>query len=346
MSFLFHRMLNRLRPRPLYSAAVAREILHPGEENPSKPSLHLPGDFENILAVISASTLEAERTRTFGGRHFHLPTIRYEFANARLSGPYLTTAGRIANYPTNRPTSGGAQPGRIKEALLSTNVLSGLEFGHWVRDSLVSELQGQRMGLPAIGMAREPWEHEPAYRAMTELDCTYVREATVDRLVLLDDRGLNAHWGERFLTLRDRLKTKVDTVMPSAGRRVFLDRGGQSRPRDPVNLPAVREALEALGFQTVTAIDLPLPELQAALRDVELVVSAEGSHLNHLHYMAADGITLLTLQDPRRFYSFHKSMVDFYGTNFGFLIGRPDPDTPDRFYIDIDDLKRLIDLAR
>lgn len=346
MPFLFERLLYQLQPRPLHAAAVKVTTLHPSSEDTAKSSLHLPGDFENIISVIPASKLELERGRTFGEKHRHHPTIQYELKNARIAGKYVASRGRIGRYPTNRPTDNAPDIGHLKEALLSTNVLSGKEFGHWVRDSLISEMQGNSLGLPSIGLARELWEHEPGYRHLSGLECDYVGEARVDRLVFIDDRGLNAHWADRFMKLRGRMKQNIDHSIPSAGPLVFLDRGGQSRPRDPANLAAVRDALEAIGFRTITAIDMSVEEIGSALRDTKLVVSPEGSHLNHMHFFGGDGTTVITLQDPRRYYSFHKRLIDIYGNQFGFLIGRPDPEAEGRFYIDIDDLKRLIDLAR
>ncbi|WP_041392185.1 glycosyltransferase 61 family protein [Sphingobium sp. SYK-6] len=345
MSFPVRRLIGKLRPRPLTAAAVSSRILCPPSETATPPALHLPGDFDNILAFIGAGKPELERRRTFGEAYPHLPTIEYELRDVRIAGEYLASRWQVARFPTNRPGGDWGDGGHLKDAFLSTNILSGKEFGHWVRDSLVSEMHGNTLGLRSIGLARQLWEHEPGFRALGGLDCDYMRTARVDRLVYVDDRGLNSFWAERFLQLRGRMRANVDKSVASAGALVFLERGGQARTRDPTNQPQVRAALEAIGFRTVTAIDMSAHEIGQALRDAKLIVSVEGSHLNHLHFFAADKATVLTIQDPRRYYSFHKSLIDIYGERFGFLIGRPDPGQEGRYYVELDDLRRLIDLA-
>jgi capsular polysaccharide biosynthesis protein len=130
----------------------------------------------------------------------------------------------------------------------------------------------------------------------------------------------------------------------SAGPLVFLARGTDAQPRDPVNSEPLWQELADMGFQTVVPSSLSVREIALALRDARLIVSAEGSHLNHVHYFVPDGIKLVVLQDPRRFLAYHKDLVDYCDGRFGFVVGQPDSELPDRYGIDLDDLKRTIDL--
>jgi hypothetical protein len=345
MLILTHKIMNRIHRKTIYSAAVSKRVMSPGVETTAPSSLYFPEDLDAILNVISSSTIELERNRVLGEQCFHLPTIEYELSRVRIRDEYVMSRGLIAKLPTNRPSSQRLKRGAIKEALLSTNILSGMEFGHWVRDALVTEMHGVELGLPAIGLAREPWLHEPEYRSIGDLDCLYTSEARVDRMLMLDDRGLNEYWASRFRKLRRRMRAGVEKKGESLGPMIFLERGDHGRMRDPANLDELRSGLEAMGFRSFMPTDLPVSAIGNALRDAKIVVSAEGSHLNHLHLFAPDGLILITLQDPHRFYAYHKRLIDLYGSRFGFVVGRPDPALPSRYRVNMDQLGRLVELA-
>jgi len=347
MHFLWRRLLNRLRHVSLEAAAVRSTVVAPAIDLDAKPSLYLDEDIDAIESVISSSTLEEERRRILGESRTHLATIQYELHDVRMRDVYIASRGHLAKMPTNRPVPRQVAVDHHTHAILSTNILSGLEFGHWIRDSLVTEMRGAELDTPALGLAREAWQHEPGYREIAQLECIYTGNAHVDRLLILDDRGCNDYWASRFLALRRRMQTRlVPDTDPSLGALVFVDRGGAARMRDPTNLPEVRAALETLGFRTLIPTEQPVAAIRAALRDARIVISVEGSNLNHVHMLAPEGITLITLQDPRRFYAYHKRMIDIYGDRFGFVVGRPSPDSPGRYRINVDQLQRLIDLVR
>ena len=347
MSLFLRRVLNRFLPQPLAEAAVSRREIAPALEEVFRPALSLPGAFDNVISVVNDGwTLE--RARVEGRLWQHPPTIEYVLAKARLVDRFVIAGRHLSKFPTTRPGKGSGERGasRMTEALLSTNALSGLEFGHWVRDSLVTEMHGANEGLAAIGLMREPWPHEPAFRALSGLDCQYVADCRVDRLTILDDRGHNAHWRARFRQLRERLRENAGKLPGRpAGRLLFLSRGEQARVREPVNLPAIQGALAELGFVTIVPSQMSAEDVAVALRDAQVVVSAEGSHLNHVHSFAPDRLALVSLQDPRRFYSYHHGLACLYDARFAFVVGRPDAAQPERYRIPVDDVLRTIELA-
>lgn len=346
MTFLVQRIFGRFQRRPLRAAAIVSRELWPAEETIGKPALVAVGNLDAIIESIPGSNMVLEMNRVLGRPCKHLPTISYELSNARIKGEYVASGMAYGKYETNRPSADRHDHGFIKEAFLSTNILSGKEFGHWLRDALVSEIHGKESNLPRLGLAREPWQHEPTYRAVAQMPCAYPYKAKVGRLMILDDRGLNTHWAARFSTLRRQMRSGVAQHMTSsAGPLLFVDRGSGARMRDPINLAQIKAVLERRGFHIVTPTDLNAAEIGLALRDARIAVSVEGSHLNHLHCFAPDGLTLITLQDPRRFSAHHKRIIDLYGDRFGLVIGKPDPKAEDRYQIDIDQLQSVIDMA-
>ncbi|WP_214622448.1 glycosyltransferase 61 family protein [Sphingobium nicotianae] len=341
--------MNRIRPVSFASAATSVREIAPEVPSVGKRAIFLPGEFEAVLGYPEDGDAQLEWTRISGGSHLHRATVEYMFEPAHIKNITLKAGRYVGRFPSVLPAArshfGEADPIHFRDAFLSTSGLSGQQFGHWVRDSLVSELHGRSLGLPSVGVARKLWPHEPAFREMSGLACRYLWEARFDRLILLHDMGHNHYWERRFMELRQTLRDRA-AFMPgqSAGSHIYLSRGAGARPRDPANLALIQAMLEDLGFRTVVPSSLSAQEIAVAVRDAEMVVSAEGSHLNHLHFFAPDALKLLVLQDPHRFYAYHKGLVDFYDGTFGFIVGRPEPDTPDRFRIDLENLKRTIHL--
>lgn len=361
MSIFLRRVLNKLAPVSLADVAITTRELAPASETTRRPSFHMPGEFEAVLACVNGD-MALEKRRVEGALQHDLPTIEYTLRNARIAGDVLASGRYIGRFRTNRPLAAGQAsgsggehagevPGRDKRevvghAILSSNSLSGLEFGHWVRDSLVTEMHGLNEGLASIGFARQPWPQEAEFRKFADLFCRYSSDCRVDRLVVLDDRGHNPHWRARFLAVRARMRTgsAIAHAGPSAGERVFLSRGKDGRVREPSNIEAIERDLVTAGFQVINPSAMSVQQVASALRDAKVVVGTEGSNLNHLHYFAPDGLKLVCIQDPNRFYAYHKSMMDTYDGRFGFVVGRPDPDLPGRHIVNVDTIKRTIDL--
>jgi hypothetical protein len=349
-SLLLRRVMNRIRPCALDAAAQAVREVAPAAEIAGPPAFCLPGAFDQIMAVVNGDRA-LEWARVSGAPQRHLPTIEYRLANARLRRDCVTAGRYLGRFRTSRPRNGAradrGAPLVLDQALLSTNILSGLEFGHWVRDSLVTEMHAEPSGMACVALPREPWPHEPDFRAMSGLSCRYPAEARVGTLLILDDRGHNAYWRQRFSQLRERTRRSAsDGASESAGPLIFLSRGGGARSRDPVNIGEIEALLIELGFRTVVPSAMSIPAVARAMRDARVVVSVEGSNLNHLHFFAPDAVALVSLQDPRRFYAYHKGVMDLYDGRFGFVVGRPNADLADRYDIDPGDLQRTLDLVR
>lgn len=347
MPFILKRIVRRFHEKPITSQAYSVTELYPAVETTGKPVFFIEDNLSNLISYISSSNADLETRRLMGRECYHPPTLAYELRDVRMEGPFLAAGLRYLKHKALHETADRTDHGFIADALFSGNALSGLEFGHWLRDTLVSELHGADIGLPPVALARDPWQHEPGYRAMAHLPCLYPYKARIGRMILLDDRGYNAHWARRLGLLRQRLRAGAQGLPGQpGGALVYLDRGSGARMRDPTNRDAVRDALEAIGFRTVVPTGLTVDEIGLALRDATLAVSVEGSHLNHLHCFAPEGLTLVTLQDPRRFSLHHKRVIDCYDGRLGVVVGEPDPEQADRYRIDIADLMRVLDLVR
>jgi hypothetical protein len=344
MKILISKLLNKISPRSINEHSVHTKEICLEENIISRPAIYLPSNLNNLMSCIPGSNFALENDRLLGKSCRHFATTLYELKNVEIQGEYLISNFRSQRYVTNRPWQGDTDRKFFEDGFLSTNYASGTEFGHWLRDALVSEMHGVKLGVGAIGLAREPWPHEPGYRDSAELYCDYPYSAKINRLILLDDRGLNSNWAIRFEALRNRIRLDR-LVLPgdSSGSLVFIDRGTGGRMRDPSNIADIKRLLQSEGFRIIVPSEMSVDEMALSLRDVSVAVSVEGSHLNHLHLLARDGCSLITLQDPRRYSLHHKRVVDIYGGLFGVVVGVPDP-VSNRYSIAYDDLYEILQL--
>jgi capsular polysaccharide biosynthesis protein len=209
----------------------------------------------------------------------------------------------------------------IDEAQLCTYAPSNIYFGHWLRDALSMELLAEQQGLRPLSFRREPWFHEPGYRELMNLPGDFISFARVKNLWVVNDIGLNAGWVTRFKELRRRVRRKSE---PGGPERIFLARGSLGVARELINAPALVDLLEKRGFLHIQPETLQPKDLVRALASAKIVVSVEGSALNHVHYAVPENSGVLVIQPPDRFNAFHKILMDFNRIRFGFVVADRD----------------------
>jgi len=90
-----------------------------------------------------------------------------------------------------------------------------------------------------------------------------------------------------LLALREALLAQAANGAPRPGRRVWLDRGSQTRlGRELVNREEVDALLDRYGFERIDMGALPLREQIATARDASVMAGAHGSAFVHAQLMA------------------------------------------------------------
>jgi hypothetical protein len=334
----------RIRRAFGHSLVVADEaaetvVLSPADESPTLPAISLPGEFDRVIGVEPNSTFERERQYLTAPRLPHGSTIAYRLKHALLADHTLYSRGRLVIYrgvKKNKLLLG--QYREFDEAQLCTYAPSNIYFGHWLRDALAMELLAEQRNLAALSFEREPWIHEPGYRELMKLSGAPVSFAQVRNLWVIDDRGLNAGWIARFRELRRRIRATVNTRGPS---HVFLARGKRGTLRELTNAALLTELLIARGFEIIEPELLSPREIARALASARIVVTVEGSALNHAHYAIPHHSGILVIQPPDRFNAFHKILMDFNGVRFGYVVGEK---ATGGFVVEPDRLLRSLDL--
>ena len=280
--------------------------------------------------------MELERLAV-GNRH-HAPTVAYRIDGAVLAGGTLYFGGgyEVIRNSSKRPIFNRRRD-CFAEMQLCTNYVIERYFGHWATDGLILELLAAQRSVAGLKPAGTPWVHESGYREMCGLHVARSDNAWVDRLWVIDDRGINDGWISRMEELRRRVRS---AVLPTGPKRVMLTRGTLGVKRDLVNSPEVEEALSRLGFVVVH------PELETArglaekLCGAEIAIAVEGSHQNHCWLAMPRQSSFVAIQPPTRFNAHGKMRADAIGINFAFVVADPHPDG---FYLPTDRLLRTID---
>jgi hypothetical protein len=327
------------RAQPIWSRAAEKIELAPADESLGFPVIALPDEFERIIDVNPLSTFAREQEYIAAPRINHGPTIGYRFENAILADNTLYASGllEVARSGNKRAVLVGPYD-EYDEAQLCAHSPSNIYFGHWLRDAMAMELLADLRGLKGLSYVRKPWLHEPGYREIMNLPGLPVSFALVRSLWTIDDRGLNAAWIQRFRELRRRVRNAAAGGGPT---RVFLARGRSGESRELLNAPAVSEALMARGFVSIEPEALSPIQIVNSLASAKIVVSVEGSALNHAQFALPSNAAILVIQPPNRFTAFHKQLADFSGIRFGYVVA----DTAlDGFTLAPDRLLRTLDL--
>lgn len=340
MKILVNRVIRKITGRPLERYCTNITEIYPAERLKSRPGIFFDSDIEKIKAVVNGDVrYQIAKAR---GEDEHFATRVLNFTNASIRGRYLISGLGVKEFRTSLGELYGDAPQVYDAAFLSTNEASGLEFGHWVRDCLVAEEYGSEQGLPRVAVGRNAWQHEDGFRRLADMWCSYGSNIFVANLTVIDDRGLNSFWADRFMQVRGRIQRKVAMMTgEAAGERIFMRRGGRARPREPRNIEAVETALHAMGFRTIVPTDMTVDEIAVALRKAKVVVSAEGSHLNHIHYFCPNNVKLLIIQNPWRFSVYHKRFIDINDGLLSFIVGIPKEAS--LYDIETNELLRLVD---
>jgi hypothetical protein len=301
--------------------AAERIELYPADQSRAPPAVALPGEFDRVVRVEPSSTLTQQRSYTEDTAFSHGATAAYRIGDVILADHTLYSSGA---YETFR--SGGKRVvltgpyDEFSEAQLCTYASSSIYFGNWLREALTLELLAEQRGLTPLSFKKAPWMHEPGYRKMMSRQVTQTSFARVGRLWVIDDRGLNAGWVKRFQELRTRVRAAVNSRGPT---HVFLARGKRGSPRELLNAQAISDLLVARGFVVIEPELLSPQEIVDALGSARIVITVEGSAINHAHYTVPEGSGILVIEPPDRFNAFHRVLTSFNAIRFGYVVGEP-----------------------
>ncbi|GAA4722796.1 glycosyltransferase family 61 protein [Sphingomonas lutea] len=317
-----------------------KEVLHPGETIDVSPAITLDGEMARVLGTGPWTTVEQELSESKARTHVHGPTVAYRLCDALIAdGTVYAKNVRLPWGVADRRAILFDEGSHLANAQLCVSAASSTFFGHWMRDGLCLEQLAHERDLVPVSFARTPWLHEPGYRELADLSGAPVLVARASSLWVVDDRGLNGEWARRFRLVRERIRSKV--TMGDADR-VYLARGSLGAARTLVNEHEITAELARAGFTIVEPEKLSPRALVQALGRARIVVSFEGSHLNHAQFSMPERAALVVIQPATRFYMFHKALTDILSGKFGYVVAEP---CGSGFKLSTSRLRRTLDLV-
>jgi hypothetical protein len=335
-------LTSRLRSKWLGGLSLSKGAaetleLSPAVDREQPAAISLPNEFNRVVSVQHETTPEIELRRLQKRTTRHAPTVAYRFDRATLAQGSLYFRG---GYQVIRSGSNMLLPRQqheFQEMMLCTNNVIERYFGHWLADGQALELLAEQMSLPSGILKRNPWLHEPGYRLLSGLRPVQTENAFVDRLWIVDDRGMNDNRIARIQKLRERFGQAATHAGP---KRVMLGRGTLGKPRHLLNARELEEAFDKLGFTIVEPEAESAESIVNALSSAEIAICVEGSAQNHCIYALPVGSTLLIIQPPARFNAVSKDRADAVGLNWAYVVADP---RPDGFHLPIERLMRTLD---
>ena len=315
--------------------AAAETIYSPG-------ILSLPDESARATGTMTHTTLDAIRGLEREGDFPHGATLARQVRSAILADGcvYASTSYQIVTPKVPRRKVLPRRVAHYDEAQLCSDMPSEMYFGHWLLDSLCTERLALERGLSGLVFDGAPSTHKQAYRSICAVTPTRVACAVVDRLWMIDDRGLNSARMARWSGLRAAVRAVAGAT--SAPRLVYLARSAGATGRSLTNADEVERAFDRIGFVTIDPMAFDTHRLAAILHQAEMVVSVEGSHQSHALMAMPAGGTLLTIQPADRFLHSYLFFANAAGIRSAFVVADRQGDG---YHVSVERLQQTIDLV-
>lgn len=293
--------------------AAAERIYSPG-------IVSLPSESSRATGTMAHTTLEAIRGLEKEGDFPHGATLAHRVQGAILADGcvYASTSHRVVTPQVQRRKLLPRQASCHDEAQLCSDISSELYFGHWLLDGLCTERLAIERRLTGVVFDGTPSTHKQAYREICTVSSTRIDYAFVDRLWLIDDRGLNSARMTRWLALRASVRAMAEQAQ--GPRLVYLARSGGAINRNLVNGKEVERMLDRLGFVTIDPMLFDTMSLAKLLSQARIVVSVEGSHQSHALMAMPTGGALVTIQPADRFLHSYLFFANAAGIRCAFVV--------------------------
>jgi capsular polysaccharide biosynthesis protein len=228
----------------------------------------------------------------------------------------------------------------VERASLMATTAGSSWFGHWLMDEVPMQMLAARYA-PGIAHPRPLYSHEPAYLQALQLAAPLrPASARIDQLIVVDEFAQNPHKTLRYQHARARLRAEAPAP---DGRRVFLKRGTEGQARRIANEEALAERLAREGFEVQEIGRARFDDLRQALLGADVMVSVEGSHLDHALFMMPTTASLIILNPPARFMTTVADMAIFCGIDCGIFCCQATDGAGQVYEADPDEVLHFID---
>ncbi len=338
---LLSRIMSRVSSARKFEQIASRVIqIAPSSTRQPMPAISLPNEIDRVRQFEPTNSPQVHFDRLFAKVQNHGPTMAYLIDNALLHHGTLYSRLNFWNFTRNpKKFRQIGDCNFIDEAQLASSPLEHIYFGHWLHDTLPLEMLAYDRGVEAVRPKDPPWMHSPGYRDALDMRPRIEEHARISKLWVIDDRGLNENWSDRFLRVRIKLRSGQT---PSMYRKVFISRGSSGSRREIANLKELQESLEKEDFFVLYPEKESSSTIISVLSGASVVVGMVGSALAHAQLAMPQGSSLVVIQPSNLFSGFHKLFADVSGIRFAFVVA----DTiNDESFVDIPRLLKTIELV-
>lgn len=303
-------------------------------------AISLANEIDRVESFEPTNSPQVHYDRLYQMEQRHGATIAYALDDALIyrGSVYLDRFYRDYTRSPKKSLITGEE-GFLQEAQFAASPLEHVYFGHWLHDTLPTELLASERGLQAV-RPKDPWFHSAGYRKMLGTSPLFEEHARFGRLWVVDDRGLNDNWASRYEKVRNVLRN----VGPqdTSDERIFISRGVTGAKRDLSNIIELENTLYDNGFYILHPEHEEPKHIVKKLAHARVVVGMVGSALAHAQLAMPPGAALVTIQPATLFSGFHKLFADASGIKFAFVVA--DRNNSELF-INIGRLMKTIEMA-
>lgn len=336
------RLLARSGIGRAFHSHFVKTIEHAAAESIYSPGIiSLPGESARATGTMAHTTVDEIRKLEAEGEFAHGATLAHRIDGALLADGcvYASRSYKLVTPNAPRRKFLPRHAPEYGEAQLCSDMSSELYFGHWLLDGLCTERLAAERRLTGLVFDSVPSTHKEAYRDICAVAPDRVTYAHVERLWLIDDRGINTSRLARWQSMRAAVRRVAE--LGSGPRLVYLLRSAGKSSRFVNNGGEVERILERRGFVAVDPMAYDTRTLAGFLGRAAIVVSMEGSHQSHALMAMPAGGTMLTFQPADRFLHSYLFFANAAGIRSAFTVAER---RGDAYHIAIDRLERTLDL--
>ncbi|MDX8346482.1 glycosyltransferase family 61 protein [Cognatiyoonia sp. IB215446] len=317
------------------------EVLQPEERQTVRPPTMLPGMLDRVTDTDEHSILSIHLDVARATEALHAPVLRQVYHNSIVRRSGFATwrhSERYGGAAEFAELTGSIM--RVPELRYCHNYVNWRYFGHWLTDAIPSALIEPEQG--ALWMPPHPcWGHAAAYIEVLNLAPLKASVVHADRLIVYQDYGQGSHKRARYITIRDALHKAFAT--PDPAECVYIRRGKTGVQRTIASEAAILEELDKRGWKILDVADADVEDLQRAVYGAKVVVSIDGSHLDHAHLSLIPGSVMVVLMPGDRFSTRQVGLCQAHDVSIGFVVLNGNQD--DGYLVELDEVLRTVDLT-
>ncbi len=318
------------------------EVLQPAETEAVTPPAYLPGMLDRAVSTVEGNDLSYYLDVATETSVTHAAALRLIHRNAIVRRKGFATLRNGENLGPGRNLAELLGPiTEVQTLRYCYDDVTRLYFGHWLTDAVSSALIDPNRGAlwmpPIIGSTHAQDYLDALGLELAEGPVLHARE-----MIAYQDYGQGSHKRKRYDTINQRLLARFGGSDPSTS--VFIKRGRTGVARAITNEDALIEALVARNWTILDIATASVAEMQRVLLRASVVVSIEGSQLDHAILAMPKGAAMVILVPQDRFLLRFVGLCRARDIRTGFVVieGR----LSDGYHADLDEILRTVDLAQ